>query len=217
MALIGIFSMTFSGCNNEVPFQKDAKREFNKEKLNKLKEDKSFNYDREIKKSESWFGQTFGRFFRFLANFLDGVIGIIVVVVIFALLLFVIVRTAKGGFYRNRKLERPTPIIEDAENIIEVDLEQLLKEALKKSNYRLAIRYWYLIILKNLHGKNQIKWEKEKTNYDYINEIKKEDVKGQLKHLTLIFEYAWYGETAIDKEGFDVLQNDFNTFNKNIR
>lgn len=58
-----------------------------------------------------------------------------------------------------------------AENIETADINSLISNAEKDNNFRLAIRYYYLLILKNLSLKNYIKFEDDKTNSEYLNEV----------------------------------------------
>jgi len=95
------------------------------------------------------------------------------------------------------------------ESIEEVDFEKLIKQASEEGNYRLATRYLYLKSLKNLAKKNIIKWDYDKTNSDYLLEIKKEETKSLFKTVSRIYDYVWYGEFPVDKESFERNQKHF--------
>src|SRR5690606_27610067 len=88
------------------------------------------------------------------------------------------------------------------ENISEIHFEKLIIKALKEDNYRLAIRYLYLMSLKNLTLKKIIDWHYDKTNSEYINEIKDDTTKQLFKRISYIYEYVWYGEFTIDNEAY---------------
>ena len=96
------------------------------------------------------------------------------------------------------------------ENIEQVDFDKLIKQALKDNNYRLATRYMYLKSLKVLANKKTIDWHYDKTNTDYLNEIKDSKVKALFKRISYIYDYVWYGEFPIDEESFNKNTNDFN-------
>ena len=102
------------------------------------------------------------------------------------------------------------------ENINEVDFENLIKDALKEQNYRLATRYMYLKSLKNLTRKNIIDWHYDKTNSDYLNEITDDTTKQLFKRISYIYDYVWYGEFTIDQDVFGRNKEDFNKLNKLI-
>ena len=56
--------------------------------------------------------------------------------------------------------------------IHETDLERFLREALAQGNYTLAIRLYYLQVIKDLSAKSAIRWSREKTNRDYQRELR---------------------------------------------
>ena len=82
--------------------------------------------------------------------------------------------------------------------------------SIKENNYRLATRYLYLKSLKSLANKKAIEWHFDKTNSDYINEIKDVKVKVLFKRVSYIYDYVWYGEFQIDETSFNKNKDDFN-------
>ena len=72
------------------------------------------------------------------------------------------------------------------ENIKDVNFDQLIEAALKDNNYRLATRYLYLKSLQILTNTAVIEWHYDKTNSDYINEIKNEKTKSVFKSISYI-------------------------------
>ena len=99
------------------------------------------------------------------------------------------------------------------ENIKDINFDTLIDEALKENNYRLATRYLYLKSLKLLTNKNSIEWHYDKTNSDYINEIKDENTKSAFKRISYIYDYVWYGEFPIDEIVFKKNNSDFEKLN----
>ncbi|HMQ43133.1 MAG TPA: DUF4129 domain-containing protein, partial [Mariniflexile sp.] len=89
------------------------------------------------------------------------------------------------------------------EHLTQVNFDTLISDALNNKNYRLATRYLYLKSLKLLTNKNIIEWHYDKTNSDYINEIKDENTKLVFKRISYIYDYVWYGEFPIDEAGFN--------------
>jgi hypothetical protein len=68
---------------------------------------------------------------------------------------------------RDRVIDVKKLKIEDIEkNLHLIDFEKLIQETLKKGESRLAIRYYYLWLLKKMTEKNVIVWDLEKTNSD---------------------------------------------------
>ncbi|WP_308991181.1 hypothetical protein QLS71_002125 [Mariniflexile litorale] len=99
------------------------------------------------------------------------------------------------------------------ENIKDVNFDHLIEAALKENNYRLATRYLYLKSLKLLTNKNIIEWHYDKTNSDYINEIKDEHTKSVFKRISYLYDYVWYGEFPIDEAIYTKNQSDFDKLN----
>lgn len=88
-------------------------------------------------------------------------------------------------------------------NLKNIDFEQLIKDTIKSGDYRLAIRYYYLWILKKLSEKSIIDWNPEKTNSDYLYEIKSEALKKDFAYVSYLYNYIWYGEFEVDDVIFE--------------
>lgn len=88
------------------------------------------------------------------------------------------------------------------ENVAEMDLDQLINNALAQKQWRLAIRYQYLKGLKILSGYNLIQWQAGKTNMDYYYELKNEQLRNTFLLVTGEFEEAWYGNTDINESHY---------------
>ena len=84
-----------------------------------------------------------------------------------------------------------------------VDFEKLIKNTLKSNEKRLAIRYYYLWLLKKMAEKEIIEWDAEKTNSDYLNEIQNPTQKDNFAYLSYLYNYIWYGEFELDENTFD--------------
>lgn len=83
-----------------------------------------------------------------------------------------------------------------------IDLDSLMSAALKNKDYRLAVRYQYLKILKQLSQKEIIEWHFDKTNVDYEKEIGESKLRNDFKKVSYLYEYIWYGEQIIDEVGY---------------
>ena len=99
------------------------------------------------------------------------------------------------------------------ENLTQVNFDTLIADALNNTNYRLATRYLYLKSLKLLTNKNIIEWHYDKTNSDYIDEIKDEITKSVFKRISYIYDYVWYGEFPIDEAVYAKNKSDFEKIN----
>lgn len=140
-----------------------------------------------------------------------GILGIIALV-IFLLQYFVGIQGVKKSdnktFDPNEKIDTQTV----AEDIHEYDLATLVKQAIAQQDYMVATRLYYLLAIKSLSEKELIKWKKDKTNRNYLNELVGVDLKKQFRELTTIFERVWYGEVAIDAPVFGHIEEQFKRF-----
>jgi hypothetical protein len=136
-------------------------------------------------------------------------------------IIFVILKTVVGfdvGFWKPKKSikKRAEKLIYEDEDIHEIDLESLLKQAINNQNFRLAIRYYYLTSLKGLSTKKIIDYHKDKTNSEYLFEITNTETRNHFSYLSYVYTYVWYGEFPIDQQGFETAQNKYQSFIKNI-
>lgn len=93
--------------------------------------------------------------------------------------------------------------------IHETDLERFLREALAQGQYALAVRLYYLQIIKDLAAKNAIRWSREKTNRDYQREMRNHRLAEPFRLATLRYEEVWYGNQALDEGAFGRLEPEF--------
>ena len=92
------------------------------------------------------------------------------------------------------------------DNIHEISFDALIEEAVRTQNYRRAVRLYYLQTLKKMSDRHVIEWKNEKTNRQYLQEIKDPEMKQLFTQLTLLFEYIWYGEYPADVRHLDQTQ-----------
>ncbi len=145
------------------------------------------------------------------------VVRIILRIIGIGFLLFVLYKVVSylinedGNWIFGRKSDKLHLIATDIENDIhQMDFKQLIETSLSKKNYRLAIRYYYLLVLKKLSEKNKIVWDNEKTNYDYYQEINDQTLKEQFQYISYLYDYCWYGEFSIDKQEYETGKKAFN-------
>jgi hypothetical protein len=163
-----------------------------------------------LKKFFNWMGDLFG----FDIDFIDYktleyiVYGLLGIIVLYLLIKFLLQNPISSVFKTEDKAIDGFSYVE--ENIKQVDFDKRINSALKEKNYRLATRYLYLKSLKSLANKKTIEWHFDKTNSDYINEIKDVKLKALFKRVSYIYDYVWYGEFPIDEASFNKNNNDFN-------
>jgi hypothetical protein len=98
------------------------------------------------------------------------------------------------------------------ENIEELDVDGLLDRAKKEGNFKVAVRLYYLSLLKKLHSLGVIAWKKDKTNRDYLGELLLQNFYfDEVRKLTLFYEAVWYGEHILKEASFQHLASEFET------
>jgi hypothetical protein len=132
------------------------------------------------------------------------VVFIIIVVAVIVILLVNMLGAGDLFAPRSRKISKSSTFsIEEIENNIhETDLDKFIKEAVEGKKYALAIRLYYLAIIKELSHSKLIKWKRDKTNRNYLNEIRSTNLFDPFKEVTRIFERVWYGEGNLDEQKY---------------
>jgi hypothetical protein len=149
-------------------------------------------------------------------NLFDSIFGIffwILAIALFVFLVYKLFLSNSSILSRNRKNISPDISVEKEEDTSDPD--SLLRNAVKAGNYRLAVRYLYLQLLSRLSDKKYIEINRNKTNYEYVTEVRKHSFANEFASLTLKYEYVWYGEYPVDQKLFEQLQNNFLDFQKN--
>jgi len=113
---------------------------------------------------------------------------------------------------RNKTLQVEEEAVADEEY-----LERQLKEAIRKGNHRLAIRYLYLQTLSKLADKGWLQLSPDKTNYQYVRELSKPQHRNDFARITLHYEYAWYGDFVIEEEIFKPVKLEFEQFHLKLK
>jgi hypothetical protein len=199
------------------------KRLFSAEGLEKIKADKEFQYDRYKEPPKSLWDRFWSWFWSKISQFLSTEGGrttmwtvfIIVGVAVIAYFIFKVVGMKEGGLFgRSSKDSLDYSISSD--DIHRISFEEAIQDAIASSNFRLAIRLMYLQSLKKLSDSGYINWQLNKTNTDYLQETRDKKWHYLFSSLTYNFEYTWYGETAINKDRFGVVQQQFQQFNNQL-
>ena len=142
-------------------------------------------------------------------------------VLLFILVIYFIFRAIinkEGSWVFGKSSDKSIIPVSDIEaNIHIANFEELITEAESNSNYRIAIRYYYLWLLKKLSEFEIIDYDVEKTNNDYRNEIKTPQIKDDFAYASYLYNYIWYGEFDVNKEQFIKAKNAFIKFINSIK
>ena len=207
-------------------------KKFDSEKLETYKKDDDFNY--EIKKYEPSFLERIWNWLkRVLKKVLSWMFGVekavgilafilkilpyIVAAIVLFLLIKFFLKVTINSIISGRVDRAVVRLTEEEELIKNQDLSALIQKAIQQKNYRLAIRYYYLYALQNLSKYELIDWQQQKTNEDYIKEIKQEQLKNKFVSSTYLYDFVWYGNFDINELEFTKAEAEFNELNKLIK
>ncbi|SEA26289.1 hypothetical protein SAMN05216365_11096 [Porphyromonadaceae bacterium NLAE-zl-C104] len=173
--------------------------------------DDALNYERNINKSffqrlkemiSAWIRKLFGIPDVSSINNLSDKILDIVLVVIFLVALYIVVRlfmNHRGRWFFEKKNETVAVTLSNVEeHIHEANFEALLSEAEQQGDTRQSVRLLYLWVLRSYTDNNIIRWNPDKTNIDYFSEIKDKILQKQFRYLSYLYNYIWYGGFSIN-------------------
>lgn len=166
---------------------------------------------------------------RIIGNLLEAIFGNLVpesaLLFIFSILPYVAIAVLLFIFYKLilkgllKGYATPIPktgsvqLTDDEKLIREADLSALQKEALQQKNYRLALRFGYLMVIKKLSENKDIYLAPDKTNTDYLNELNNSPFEVPFSKLTHWYDYVWYGNMPLDAAKYENLSALFVPFN----
>ncbi len=134
--------------------------------------------------------------------------GLIVIFVVYLIVRAILKK--EGMWIFGRDLSRKVVYHDDvALNLKATDFEKLVKETIDSGQLRLAIRFYYLWLLKTLSQRGTIQFDPDKTNSDYLHEIGNASQKDEFAYLSYLYNYIWYGAFDIDAATFEKAKNAF--------
>lgn len=199
--------------------------------LETYKTDDDFNY-KEVVAEENFLDKAYRWFQNVLRKFWEAIFGVgtasgflyfifrVLPYLLLGFLVFLLVRfflkVNSNNLITKARKQGAILFTEEEQIIKNEDIPALIQDAINQNNYRLAIRYYYLLSLKYLTESDSISWQPQKTNEDYINEINKDHLKANFKNITRIYDYVWYGEFDVDAIKFEALKLPFENLNNTI-
>ncbi|MEJ2617252.1 MAG: hypothetical protein P8Z35_20040 [Ignavibacteriaceae bacterium] len=191
--------------------------------IEKFKSDKEFIYDEE--QSQNWWdafwiwvGSKLSKLMGSKAfGFVQAYLGYIIILAAVIIVILVLNKSKLRGLFYFNKESKISGFKETKEDINEIDFDNLITEAISKSDYRIAVRLYYLKTLKLLSDRKLIDWKINKTNQNYVKEIKEEELKKPFEKLTYIFDWIWYGEMPVAESVFEETKNNFKDFQSSLQ
>jgi hypothetical protein len=153
-------------------------------------------------------------------NFFSApIVKIVLWILAFFLIGFLIYKLFLGEnfFIRNRTYKNRSDTQKEDEDISDPSgYDTLISQAVKNKNFRLAIRYSYLQALHKLAGSGLVQFSADKTNYQYVSELRGKPYQKEFAAITLNYEYVWYGKFEIDENIYNRLSGEYRSFNQKL-
>lgn len=142
----------------------------------------------------------------------------IIFITILVLMVFIIIRTNGFNIFKKRvKITKQVNIQEAEKHINDLDFDQLINHAILNNDKSSAVRFYFLKCLKHIANQKHINWEIQKTNNDYLYEIKNQQLKKDFEYANYLYTYIWFGKFVVSDEQFKLAENHFkNILNNNL-
>lgn len=231
-----LFTLTLDAQQDSLKVKEDNQvielKKFDTDNLDKYNADSDFYYE-VVKREPTMLERGLQWLYRVLLDFLGwifgneiatGILGFIVRILpyaIAAVVLFLLIKfflkVNTNSVISGKSNTSTVRLTEDEELIKSEDLPTLIKNAIAQKNYRLAIRYYYLLVLQKLSNSEIIDWQQQKTNEDYIDEIESVALKQKFTSGTYLYDFVWYGNFELNENEFVRAENQFNELTKLIK
>lgn len=157
-----------------------------------------------------------GKFIQKLLS--SGVLQFIFWAIAIAFIVFILYKLfLSNGIFK--RYAAGIPVNETPEEMIMAtvsDYEKLIQQSISLADYRSAVRFLFLRTLVQLAEGDHIKQSADKTNYQYVQEIRA-DKRNDFSALVLNYEYAWYGNVTLTRELYTGIEKKFTAFYSKIQ
>ena len=195
-------------------------RPLDADRLAGFRDDPVFRYERDPGEAAGWWG----RFLEWLGELLFGeadealgsramdwvFYGLALLGILYAVLR--LLRMERSGLFSRRPEAAPLAFEAVEHDPRTLDLAALVDEAVARHDFRGAVRLLYLQALGALAEAGHIVWQRDKTNHEYLDELRDAALRRDFAALTLLFEYVWYGDFPVEADRFERVRPTFDRF-----
>lgn len=211
--LLLLVTLPLAAYGQPVGQQNSAKTEIrqpSKQKIDSYAKDDAFNYEDTPQESQSLAEKIRNWLQKQVSALLDNAIAKNVLEIALylgfaALIILLINQYLKGNMnaiFKDKKISKPAAFKLEQKEGQSSDLDKLIQKAIDEKQYNLATRYLYQKNLYRLQNEGYIKWKKNKTNRDYLYEIKHKELRKIFREVTRYYELAEYGNFPISDTDF---------------
>jgi len=119
-------------------------------------------------------------------------------------------------FRKKSKREQIVDAEEISEDIFAINYQKEIDKAVSIGNFRLAVRLHFLQLLKSMSERNIIRYQQDKTNFDYLMELHNTSYYDDFFRVTRNYEYSWYGQFAVSEDAYRQIELAFNSIKKKV-
>lgn len=133
-------------------------------------------------------------------------------------LAYIVLSGGSTGILRANKNKTLNDIDDfNAEHIEHADIMALINQAEANMDFRLAIRFYYVLVLKAMSLKDYITLEDDKTNAEYLNEISHTPFSEAFAHVSYLYDYIWYGKFILEPLQYTKAKQNFTSLLKRVK
>ncbi|WP_276165895.1 DUF4129 domain-containing protein [Zobellia alginiliquefaciens] len=199
--------------------------------LSKFYEDAAFQYEAS-ETDPTWWDDFKSLLANIMLRIFEGIFGVdeasgilalvirIFPYVLLGILIYILIRfflNINSTSLKQAKANAALVSLSEEEQIIKNEnIHDLIEQALAQKDYRLAVRYSYLHVLKLMSEKELITWEPQKTNDDYLQEISKTNLQKPFTAITRLYDFTWYGDFHISEIDYQKAKRTFLSIEQTI-
>lgn len=141
----------------------------------------------------------------------------VIAIILFLIILFWYLKNNKLLLFRKKPASmKDDEYMAEPEDIFSTNFDAAIQKALSKQEYRQAIRLQYFQVLKKLKEAGLIHYMPDKTNFDYLMQLKSSACYDEFLNATRFYEYSWYGLFEIDNSKYQRINHSFVELNKKL-
>ena len=198
--------------------------EFNRQQIENYKSQEEFDYiDAGEKETwwtrfKKWINAKYNQLLEWLFGeykpgsilaFFIEILPFLLLLIFLGLVAWLFTRLNPGGRILSEPKQSEVFLSEEEELVKNEDLPELIRNAVKNGQFRLAVRYYYLNELRKLDQLNLIDYAFQKTNRDYSTEIENENLRKHFLEISKLYEFIWYGSFAVSERDYRLVEKGF--------
>lgn len=198
--------------------------EFDRQKIDNYRSQEEFDYLQNVEEDswwtrfKKWLNAKYRQFINWLFGeyepnsvlaFIISIVPFILLLVLLGLVAWLFSRLNPGGKILQQPKTSEVFLTEEEALVKKEDLPMLIKKAVNKGNFRLAVRYYYLNELRKLDELRLIDYEVQKTNRDYSEEIEDRVIRKHFQEISKLYEFIWYGSFHVSEADYRFVEKNF--------